>query len=197
MLRLNVREHELEISHSQGEKLGERDVFGNSSFSKSHSDDSEEGLGQRERERCQEGSTTRIPRKGARHHPKLKCSANFRTGACALTETRPRQRPWPGANTTKSSRRSLWARTRTPTRMAATSTPNLSSGLNPKASKSGTATARKTGMENPTDPCCTSPSRQRLVVYECLFSSTSLLPFILPYGCARNNLAHLPMQIYS
>lgn len=51
MLRLNVREHELEISHSEGEKLGERDVFGNSSFSKSHSDDSEEGLGQTERER--------------------------------------------------------------------------------------------------------------------------------------------------
>lgn len=45
-------------------------------------------------------------------------------------------------------------------------------------------------------PIKATVSRLRVFLFFFSSSSSSLLPFILPYGCARNSLAHLPMQIY-
>ncbi len=78
--------------------------------------------------------------------------------------TPEKQRPSPGENTTKFCRPSYRATTwRASISRATTSTPNLSSGWNPKVSRWATLTASRTRTGQRTDRSCTSPSRQRLV----------------------------------
>ncbi len=78
--------------------------------------------------------------------------------------TPEKQRPSPDENTTKFCRPSYRATTRRASISRATkSTPNLSSGWNPKVSRWATLTASRTRTGQWTDRSCTFPSSQRLV----------------------------------